>query len=1125
MSSAVVDLQDLVRRAAWNDAAGLIEQNWTLDAAPLPVALSAYKTQVQLGHAALSEAWLDRALALAPDNSTLQRDKGVLHQGRKEWQLAVECFKAATQARPDIATYHALLGGVLQQQGDHPAAAKAYRAALDLEAANRPWWVRLGRSLLEAGDLQAGANAFERALALQEDSGTRKALDDVLRRLSGHDLPEAPNATSALKGHVDAGEWQAAQTWLHLHWRVEDAPLQVALLAYKTYSQLTDAPLAEAWLDRALELAPGNSTLQRDKGVLHQGRLEWDRAIACYRAATANRPDVAAYHALLGHALQHQGQHADACTAYRSALLLDGSNRQWWARLARSAAAIQDSNAALDAYTQALALQDDAGIRAERDELLRQRRSVPSMGAPAALEAVKDGTSAYPKARLDTAVAPVWDRLLTIIRSTGSQSILDLRCGSGQFSAFLAERYPGLAYAGLDPSGPALAQARARCPKFLFEQRSLPVSDFGGLPAFDTVLCLDLLAQVHADRQVLSALPAGSYIIAALPGFEVFGDVRMLRTEVDLRSRYGQLIDDLTIESIAISPDEAVWLVHGHRSAALFVLRDDERPPATEPVALTDVPANVTESIFWTDGTRYVEEFLPRFGLPFYPLVETLDLREPHVALRHDVTWSLENAMAMAALEQQLGVRSTYFLLHPDGGQNRHNYFGHVEGGQLVIHPRLFDAALRLIDQGHEVGLNNDLITLAVTTRRQPQEFLEQIVEAFAQRGVALAGSVSHGSRLCAELGYFNYQIFRELKEVPAAAAHRNDLEKFARATVEFNGHSVKKFQLRMADYGLRYEANFLPWDVYVSDSSARWSVWAGIDKTVCEKFAPPKLANQALDAALAKHESPVVQCLVHACHWSPVTHVHPLTSPSIRKRRDQTFAAARQNSLLDRLRVMDNVLLARGSDRFVNYDQNYITKRQLFSIAAPVGRFLSRLLQGPLATADSVLEVGCGQGDFLASAYNGLSALNGGREIFALGVDGSPAAILTCAGRYSSLRWIADDLEHFLSKHDELVLDATHAHRRYDLILDKTGATFIQDHGVAKAFFESVSQLLKPTGLYVYVASRDFYQNGLFAKIYSKWPKDWLQMAAEILEPVGSEDDEGPSLKGYVKRTYRRRQ
>jgi SAM-dependent methyltransferase len=574
-----------------------------------------------------------------------------------------------------------------------------------------------------------------------------------------------------------------------------------------------------------------------------------------------------------------------------------------------------------------------------------------------------------------------------------------------------------------------------------------------------------------------------------------------------------------------LSAQNTLWLLQGVRSAKPQA--DADTAVAAAP-GLVDIGAHAVDCVLWTDGTRYVQDFLPQFGLPFVTVAESAGLQEPHVALRHDVDWSIENAWAMACVEHQLGIRSSYYLLHPDGDITPSNYFGRVEGGRLVIDPALFDWASRLIDLGHEVGLHNDLISLALATRRQPGEFLEQIVEAFTRRGIALRGSVAHGSRTCRELAYLNYQVFSELRQSHVAVDYRDSPDMMARVAepeVGRDGHVVKKFASSMADFGLQYEANFVPWEIYVSDSSARWSLWHGPELTRFEKSAPRADMAGAL-ASLLRGKAPrtAVQCLVHACHWSALVQSRESVLPSVIRHRDRQFAATRRVTILERLGAFDNVLLARASDRFDRYDQEYGSKLQKYKVTSTVARFIDTLRAGPAAHCTSVLEIGCGQGDFIASVHRQMQARHAPARVRALGVDGSPAAILTCAGRYPQIQWVADELEHFLEVHDDLAPDDDGLPRRYDLVLDKTGAIFIYAYEEAIRFFSALERLLKPGGLYVYIASRHYYEEELRKKTYDAWPQDWLALAAQTFESVSSDDDVAPALRGYHKRVFRKR-
>lgn len=905
-----------------------------------------------------------------------------------------------------------------------------------------------------------------------------------------------------------------------------EVPLEIVSAAYRANVKLGRAQAAEAWLDRGLALAPGQPTWLRDKGVFHQKRNEWSQALACFDQACAARPEIASYQGARAYVMFQLDDHAAAAEGFRAALALDDTNRWWWIRLARSLTHLGLPTEAIEAYGRALALQEDAATRSARDELLRQLRSGSRSASAAYYDAVFADSAKYQKSGLESEYAAVWQRITRALRERGASSVLDLGCGPGQFAEFIAAELPAIDYAGVDFSAVAVSRARQRCPQYLFEKRELPIAEFASLPPFDAVVCTEVLEHVERDREILAALPAETFVVASVPNFDSFGHVRYFRSEAEVRERYGPLLKDLQILGIELSAQNTLWLLQGSRSAEPLAAEAADEAPG---IGFVDLAAHAVESILWSDGTRYAEDFLPQFGLPFVPVAESVGLGEPHVALRHDVDWSIENALAMASIEHQMGIRSSYYLLHPDGLVTRGNYFGRVADGRLEIDPRVFDWAARLVDLGHEVGLHNDLITLALATRRQPGEFLEQIVEAFARRGMLLAGSVAHGSPECRKLGYMNYQIFADLEHAPVAVDYRDTPElfdSFAQNQARLDGHAVDKFRLRMADYGLRYEANFVAREIYLADSSARWTLWDGMEHpTRFEKHAPREQVQAALAVLLrGKQPRSGVQCLVHACHWSALVHANARTLPAVRGRLQQQMGATATRSTLRRLEAFDNVIAARTDARFQAYDRQYSCKPQLYKLTSTVTQFVDRVVglspPGPLA----LLEVGCGQGDLLAAFAEHLRVRVDPADVQALGVDGSPAAILTCAGRYPELAWAADTLEHFLAAHDELVRDAHGQARRYDIVLDKTGAIFIDDYDAARAYFARIDALMRPGALYVYIASRHYYEEVLRRKNYAGWPDDWLALAASTWESWFAEDDAGPALSGYYKRVFRKR-
>jgi hypothetical protein len=117
----------------------------------------------------------------------------------------------------------------------------------------------------------------------------------------------------------------------------------------------------------------------------------------------------------------------------------------------------------------------------------------------------------------------------------------------------------------------------------------------------------------------------------------------------------------------------------------------------------------------------------------------------------------------------------------------------------------------------------------------------------------------------------------------------------------------------------------------------------------------------------------------------------------------------------------------------------------------------------------------------------------------------------------------MAEELVNFLTNHDALVAPVEGRPRRYDLVLDKSGSGFLPSYEVARTYFDGIMAVMEPGGLYVYIIARDQYY-GALGQRFAKWPKPWIGLAEEYLEPVVVDDDEVPNYRGYVRRAFRRR-
>ena len=118
MSAQLARLRALTNAADWCGAVTLIEstKEWRYEA-PATVCSAAWKAYMGLGDTPQAECWLDRCLAVMPDNPTWQRGKGDFHRDRKEWSAAAACYARATELRSEIASFHASLAYALERKG------------------------------------------------------------------------------------------------------------------------------------------------------------------------------------------------------------------------------------------------------------------------------------------------------------------------------------------------------------------------------------------------------------------------------------------------------------------------------------------------------------------------------------------------------------------------------------------------------------------------------------------------------------------------------------------------------------------------------------------------------------------------------------------------------------------------------------------------------------------------------------------------------------------------------------------------------------------------------------------------------------------------------------------------
>lgn len=271
----------------------------------------------------------------------------------------------------------------------------------------------------------------------------------------------------------------------------------------------------------------------------------------------------------------------------------------------------------------------------------------------------------------------------------------------------------------------------------------------------------------------------------------------------------------------------------------------------------------LTEAVKKDDGVGYVQDLLRLIELKHVRMHEVTGHEEPVFYLRHDGCGKLGagDLLQFARLESSLGYSATYFLMPPGSykGQKQ-NYYGWWSGERIEHDPGLLDLCQELVELGHDIGLHNDVVSLALQKNLRPGDILEREVEFFRRNGLRLRGTAAHGQPLCRELQYNNREIFSGC--IRAGWTPNR--------TIEYKGVRVRLHSLRLEDFGFEYEAYSLPRDSRVSESGGQWGGKIGGVRIPKEEFSEAMDVERFRDIIRNARSDKVraMQVLTHPCHW-----------------------------------------------------------------------------------------------------------------------------------------------------------------------------------------------------------------------------------------------------------------
>jgi SAM-dependent methyltransferase len=291
-------------------------------------------------------------------------------------------------------------------------------------------------------------------------------------------------------------------------------------------------------------------------------------AIADFRRALDLDPTQIDWCTGLAHLLESSGRAGEAVDACRAALTLDDRQPKIHASLARLLAAQGEIDSAIEHFTRAVAL--DGGHPSwwadlnELQQLAWRGAAVPSAEKDAAwYDTVYQHSQKYRLGYQDTAYWPVWQKILERLATFGKPSILEIGCGPGQLAAAIRDRVGASAYLGIDFSATAIEMARRNVPNFRFVVGdALDAPDLDGF-AYDLVICTEVLEHIKRDRDVIRRWRPGATVIATVPSYDAASHVRYFRDINEVSERYALLIDDLSIERIAIGRQSYIYLMQG----------------------------------------------------------------------------------------------------------------------------------------------------------------------------------------------------------------------------------------------------------------------------------------------------------------------------------------------------------------------------------------------------------------------------------------------------------------------------------------------------------------------------------------------------------------------------------
>ena len=197
--------------------------------------------------------------------------------------------------------------------------------------------------------------------------------------------------------------------------------------------------------------------------------------------------------------------------------------------------------------------------------------------------------------------------------------------------------------------------------------------------------------------------------------------------------------------------------------------------------------------------------------LPLNEFRQLHDNNRVVIGLRSDIDIDPFKALALAKLESEYNIRSTFCIL------STARYAGRITRKGLKRN-NLDSVYRQIYELGHEIAIHNDLLTVMIKYGLDPAVFNQKELNYFRRLKIPIYGTSAHGSEI-AKVTRQNYEIFSDFAT-----------EKM----VNFKGNLYKIGRYSLQEFGYQYESYHLDYDQYYSDASGVWNLPGGFSELIC---------------------------------------------------------------------------------------------------------------------------------------------------------------------------------------------------------------------------------------------------------------------------------------------------